>query len=239
MELSFNNLIKLYKLASLGKVTGGLIHNINGPLQNIGLDLEMTQYILRNEAKASGGKESNILPRLKRIEEELERLNTMIKISSNRIMHTENVFLNFNEYLEQELFFLKTNLYYKHNVETTLDLSDQPPLLSTFPENSLLAFGFLLQRIIDDIEEAKGKTLHIKGVKNNGFYEITIIACLNDLAQKIDDIVQKTDFTSDRLTAPDNESDIMLILKVFHSDGITIKNGKGQLPDIVISFPIC
>jgi C4-dicarboxylate-specific signal transduction histidine kinase len=51
MEISFKNLIELYKLASLGKVTGGLIHNINGPLQNIGLDLEMTQYMLKKEQR--------------------------------------------------------------------------------------------------------------------------------------------------------------------------------------------
>jgi two-component system, NtrC family, sensor kinase len=238
MELSFNSLIELYKLASLGKVTGGLIHNINGPLQNIGLDLEMTQYMLKKDAEAGGGKESNILPRLRRIEEELERLNTMIKTSSNRITHTDNGFLSFNDYLEQELFFLNTNLYYKHNVQTTFDLSDQPPLISSLPENSVLAFGWLLQKVIEEIERAKESTLHIRAIKNDGFYEITIVTRLNDLVRTIDDMLQKTDFLSDRLRAPDNESGLMLILKIFHSDGIIIKAGKGQSADIVICFPL-
>jgi two-component system, NtrC family, sensor kinase len=237
MELSFKNLIELYKLASLGKVTGGLIHNINGPLQNIGLDLEMTQYMLKKEAEAGVGKESNILPRLRRIEEELERLNTIIKTSSNRIIHTDNGFLNFNDFLEQELFFLNTNLYYKHNVETTFDLSDQPPLISSLPENSVLAFGWLLQRIIEEIEKIKKSSLHIKTLKNDGFYEINLVTGLNDLARTIDDIIQKTDFTSDRLTTANNESGLMLILKIFHSDGIIIKTGKGQSADIIICFP--
>ncbi len=237
MELSFNSLIELYKLASLGKVTGGLIHNLNGPLQNIGLDLEMTQYMLKKGAEAGGGNESNILPRLRRIEEELDRLNTIIKASSNRIMHTYNGLLNFNDYLEQELLFFNTNLYYKHNVETTLDLGDQPPLISGLPENSILAFSWLLQRIIEEIERNKKSTLHIRTVKNGGFYEITIVTGLNDLASIINDMLKK-DFSSDRLTAPDNESDIMLILKIFHSDGIIIKTGKGQSADIVICFPI-
>jgi two-component system, NtrC family, sensor kinase len=238
MELSFKNLIELYKLASLGKVTGGLIHNINGPLQNIGLDLEMTQYMLKKEAETNGGKESSIIARLKRIEEELERLNTMIKTSSNRIMHTDNSFLNFNDFLEQELFFLNTNLYYKHNVETTFDLSDQPPLISTLPYNSVLAFGWLLQRVIEELEIAKKGTLHIRAIKKNDFYEITVVTGLNVFARTIDDILQKTDFSSDKLTAPGNESDIMLILKIFHSDGIIIKPGKDQSADIVICFPL-
>jgi hypothetical protein len=51
-------------------------------------------------------------------------------------------------------------------------------------------------------------------------------------------IIQKTDFSSDRLTAPENETDIMLILKVFHSDGVIIKTGKGQSADINICFPL-
>jgi hypothetical protein len=238
MELSFKDLIGLYKFASLGKVTGGLIHNINGPLQNIGLDLEMTQYMLKKDAEVAGGKESNILARLRRIEEELERLNTMIKTSSNRITHTDNSFLTFNNFLEQELFFLNTNLYYKHNVETTYDLSDQPPLLSSLPENSVLAFGWLLQRIIEEIEIAKKNILHIKAVKNESTYEITVITGLDELTHTIDELIQKTDFASDRLTSPVNESDIMFILKIFHSDGITITTGKGQSAYINICFPL-
>ena len=71
MEFSMNDLIRLFKMASLGKAVGGLIHNINGPLQNIGLDLEMSQYMLRKEADDNGGTESSIMVRLKRIEDEL------------------------------------------------------------------------------------------------------------------------------------------------------------------------
>ncbi len=238
MEISFKNLIELYKLASLGKVTGGLIHNINGPLQNIGLDLEMTQYMLKKEAEAHNGKESTILARLRRIEEELERLNAIIKTSSSRITRDDNGFLNFNEYLEQELFFLNTNLYYKHNVETTLDLSDEPPVIKSLPHDSVLVFGWLLQRVIEEIERARGKTLHIRTLKNNGFYEVAISTGLNDLVCRVDEIIIKTDFTSERLTAHENETDIMLILKVFHSDGVIIKTRKGQTADIVISFPL-
>jgi hypothetical protein len=238
MELSFKKLIELHKLASLGKVTGGLIHNINGPLQNIGLDLEMTQYMLKKETEAHSGKESAIMSRLRRIEEELERLNAIIKTSSNRIMHDDNVFLNFNEYLEQELFFLNTNLYYKHNVETTLDLSDEPPVIKNFPHDSVLAFGWLLQRVIEEIERDKGKALHIRALNDKGFYEVTIAAGLNDLVRRAGEIIEKTDFTSERLKAPENETDIMLILKIFHSDGVIIKTGKGRSADIIISFPI-
>ena len=41
IEISLNGLIRLCRFASLGKVIEGLLHNINGPLQNLGMDIEM------------------------------------------------------------------------------------------------------------------------------------------------------------------------------------------------------
>ncbi|NLA74742.1 MAG: hypothetical protein GX846_04615 [Deltaproteobacteria bacterium] len=234
MELSVNCLIELYKLASLGKMTSGLIHNINGPLQNIGLDLEMSQYMLKKEAQRNEG---IILPRLRRIEEELERLNTMIKASSNRITRAEdNHLLNFNDYLDQELFFLNTNLYYKHNVKTTLDLPDKPPLVSSFPENSILAFGWLLQYVIEEIEKIKGSTLYIGAIKNHDFFEVKIATGVNGLFSRLNKIIADTDFNSDKLDVPETDSAVMLILKIFHSKGIFIKTENKYSSDIVICF---
>ena len=238
MELSVNDLIGLFKMASLGKVTGGLIHNINGPLQNIGLDLEMSQYMLRKETEDNGVTESNILIRLKRIEDELDRLNNIIKTSSNKILQSDNCLKNFNEFIEEELSFLTTNLYYKHNVETTLHLDAPPPLTSIFPENSLLAFGWLLQRVIEEVENLKGNTLFIKTEIEKGLYKIHIDADLTNIPASINDIFKNTNFDSDNLTARENESDLMLILKIFHSERIKIKTGTSPSAKLVICFPI-
>lgn len=238
MELPMNDLIGLFKMASLGKVTGGLIHNINGPLQNIGLDLEMSRYMLRKEADDNGGTESSIMVRLKRIEEELERLNNMIKTSSNKIMQSDNGLQNFNEFLEQELSFLKTNLYYKHNVETTLQLDASPPLTNLFPENSILAFGWLIQKVIEEIETLKGNKLFIKTEKVGGLYKIHIGAEISNVPDSINDILKNTNLDSDKLTVRENESDLMLILKIFHSEGIIIETGTTSSIKLVISFSV-
>ena len=234
MELSVNDLIGLFKLASLGRVTGGLIHNINGPLQNIGLDLEMSQYMLRKESGGNGGIESNIMVRLKRIEDELDRLNNMIKTSSNRITNADNGFQNYNEYLKQELSFLHSNLYFKHNVETSLHLADKPPLLNQLPENGVLAFGWLLQRTIEEMELLKKNSLSIKTVKENGEFKIYICGGITDLPDSINNILKNTDLGSDTLTAIDNRADLTLILKIFHLEGIKIEIEEG--PEAVLSL---
>lgn len=238
MELSLNDLIGLFKLASLGKVTGGLIHNINGPLQNIGLDLEMSQYMLRKEADDSGGKESNIMVRLKRIEDELERLNAMIKTSSRKITLSDNGFQNFNEYLEQELSFLNTNLYFKHNVETTLQLAEDTPLMNQLPENSVLAFGWLLQKVIEEVEDLKKNSLVIMTEKEDESLKISVGAEITGLTDSIDDILTNTDLGSDSLKAGSNQTDLMLILKIFHSEGIRIKTQKERKVTLSVSFPL-
>ena len=238
MELSVDDLIGLFKLASLGKVTGGLIHNINGPLQNIGLDLEMSQFMLRKEANQNGGKESNIMIRLKRIEDELDRLNTMIKTSSNKIVHDDYGLQNFNEYLDQELSFLTTNLYFKHNVKTTLQLAENPPMMNQLFKNSVLAFGWLLQSVIEEVEKLKGHFLSIRTERQNGLLKIIIGAEISDLPDSINDIFKNTDLDSEKLTATDNKTNLLLILKIFHSDGIIINTGEGPGNTLSITFPI-
>ena len=238
MELSVDDLIGLFKMASLGKVTGGLIHNINGPLQNIGLDLEMSQFMLRKEANQNGGKESNIMVRLKRIEDELDRLNTMIKTSSNKIVHDDYGLQNFNEYLDQELSFLTTNLYFKHNVKTTLQLAEGPPMMNQLNKNSVLAFGWLLQSVIEEVEKLKGNSLKISTEKQNGLFKIFVGAEISDLPVSINDILKNTDLDSEKLTASDNKTNLLLILKIFHSDGIIINTGEGPGKILSITFPI-
>jgi C4-dicarboxylate-specific signal transduction histidine kinase len=236
MDLSMNDLIRLFKMASLGKVTGGLIHNINGPLQNIGLDLEMSQYMLRKEADDSVGTESNIMVRLKRIEDELERLNSIIKTSTNKIMQADNSLQNFNEFIEQELSFLNTNLYYKHNVETALQLDAPPPLMSVLPENSILAFGWLLQRVIEELENLKWNRLSITTEKKEDLYTVNIEAKITNVTNSINDILKSADLNSDNLPERGNETVLMLIMKIFHSEGVIIKTGQSSSDKLVIGF---
>lgn len=238
MEFSTNDLVRLFKMASLGKITGGLIHNINGPLQNIGLDLEMSQYILRKEAEENGGKESNIMVRLKRIEDELERLNSMIRISSNKVTQSDSSFQNFNEYIEQELSFLNTNLYFKHNVETTLQLDASPPLTSLLPKNSILAFELLLQRVIEEIEETKGNKLMIKTKQEGESYKIYLDAEITDIPDSINKILKNTNFESPNLKVKDNKSDLMFILNIFYSDGVSLETGTKSSSKLIIGFPL-
>ena len=44
VEISLKDLVKLYEFASIGKVINGLLHNLNGPLQNLGMYIELMNH---------------------------------------------------------------------------------------------------------------------------------------------------------------------------------------------------
>lgn len=234
MELPMNSLVELFKLASLGKAIGGLIHNINGPLQNIGLDLEMAQYTLENNTEECD-KNMNLLARLRRIEDELERLNDMIKTSSNKATQVENdSFLNMNDFIEQELSFLNTNLYFKHNVSTKLELTDNPPLTCNVAKNTLLALGWLLQIIIEDIEENKLTVLNIKTTLKDDILNFEISTEDGILSEEISsDLLGKNTSGLENFTITDNGVGLILVLMIFERCGIILDYDTADSSSII------
>ena len=147
VDIPIEGITKLLRLASLGKLIEGLIHNINGPMQNLGLDIEMTQYQLSGNIKNDNDLIDNMQSRMKRIEQEFNRLELMIKTASIRSEFNMEYYnlMDLNDFIEHELKFLEANLYFKHNVRTELILQKDPPLLGNLPNNFPLALGWLLQ----------------------------------------------------------------------------------------------
>lgn len=241
IKLSVPDLIDLFQTASLGKVVGGLIHNINGPLQNIGLDLEMTRYMLKKGIDVDDEKNSDLLKRLNRIEEELDRLNDIIKTASNKVVGNQNEgLLNVNDYLKQEFMFLNSNLYFKHNVKTQFSFSGEPPLISAFPEHSTVAIGCLLQKIIEDIESEK-----ISGLKVTTSFKDKKVAVIElsveneNLPRNNWEKINTKTFDSNKNTTDEIGVDMHLALKIFQDSDIELKPElKSKGTKIKISVPL-
>ena len=104
IEISLNDLIRLCKFASLGKVIDGLLHNINGPLQNLGMDIEMMNNSLAGNGPFHDTLAKDINIRLKRMEEEFERIRHLTKIASMRASIEDDYqeCMNLNEFLQHE-----------------------------------------------------------------------------------------------------------------------------------------
>jgi signal transduction histidine kinase len=241
VDLSLDNIMRLYKLSSLGKLIGGLIHNINGPLQNIGLDLEMSSYMLKDNSSPPEEKTEKLHARLGRIEEELGRLNNMIKIASSRtvLIEEENAYININDYLQQELSFLTANLYFKHNIDIQLNLTDNPPLAQNLPRNSLQALSWLLHILADDMEKNGLTQFILETELKTDLLKISFSTLKGTLSQDFIRLLEQTKSESDKIGCEDEEVGILLVLTVFKRGGISIKTkNKSSRSEITMTFPL-
>lgn len=241
IEMSLDDLISLYNLSSVGKLIGGLIHNINGPLQNIGLDVEMLEYVLKGESDTQEQKIEKIRSRLKRIIEELDRLNHMIKTVSSRtaVYEEENIYMNINDYLQQELSFLSANLYFKHNIDTELRLTDNPPLTRDLPDNSVRALSLLFENIADEMEKARATKLGVVTEIENGLLKISFSIHKRALSQDLINLMNQEITDSEKTVYKGENAGILLALTIFKKGGISFRvNDDSTESVIALELPL-
>jgi len=159
--LTLDDMIQLQHLATVGKLVNGLIHNLSGPLQNIGMDVELLEMTLPNEQRGREELVEGIIQRLKRIGEEVDQMAHFIKNTSMRTGTRDETqdLLGVNHLLEQELVFLESNLYFKHQVQTDLKTKGELPRVCDLPRGAAQALGWFIQAIAEAMEMAGPQNL--------------------------------------------------------------------------------
>ena len=240
-ELSNHELIKVFKLASLGKLIGGLIHNVNGPLQNLGLDMEMTEHFLRNDPVLDEDLLSNLRSRIKRMGVELNRLETMVKTTSLRADPNNEFdpFLSLNCFIDQELQYFQSNLYFKHNVRTSCDLQDKPPSAGNLPNDFFPAFDWFLQSIIEELENRGVKRLCLETSVTDLTLTITITTKEGELSEAFLGQLDKEVSQSIFREKDTKNMGIMLALIIFGESGISVTGrSEAESSTITCTIPI-
>ena len=224
VKLSLDDLIKLYTLASIGKLVGGLIHNLNGPMQNLGLDIEMAHYSLKDESKWDHNTAKSIVSRLKRMEQEHDRINLLIKATSARTEDkptADNTNLSsIHGFIKQELAYLDANLYFKHNVKKEIiNLSDHASV-SIMSKDSLAALSWFLQCLAEELERQMISGLTLRIISDNSGLKILFSIQGGELSEGFVGQLSRVLSSAD-ISKPDNmDVGIFLILLIFQSNGI-------------------
>ncbi|OPX40968.1 MAG: hypothetical protein DRG82_07645 [Deltaproteobacteria bacterium] len=163
LQISLQDLARLCHLASLGKHLGGLIHNLNSPLHSLGMQMDVMQHFILKKNEFSDDVSEKLSKRLTQMNEEFENLNNQIRIAGMRadLLDSAPERIDINHFLHQEMQFLKTNLYFKHNVETTLELSPSLKAITPSLPYFNLAMGLFLERVAEELEKHKSSTLFI------------------------------------------------------------------------------
>lgn len=242
IELSMNDFIRLYKLASIGKLVGGLIHNLNGPMQNLGLDIEMAYFSLKDVSEWDSKTTQSIISRLKRMEEEHERINSLIRTTAAKTgddSDLDNSLLNIYEYLKQELIYLHTNLYFKHNVKTEIITANDPPLTSSLTRNSIRALGWFLQSIVEELEKQKINGLTLKIISDNATLKIMVLIQGGKLSEDFTGQIKDAILSSDTLKSDSSDLGIFLALTIFKSNGVTLElDSDSPYSNLIMNFPL-
>lgn len=225
IKLSLDDLIKLYKQASIGKLVGGLIHNLNGPMQNLGLDIEMASYSLKDKTKWDQNLIEAIISRLKRMEAEHDRINSLIRSTSERTedRHAEDDIMSvgIHDFINQELSYLDANLYFKHNVQKEVININGLCSISTLPKYSLTALCWFLQCLAEELERQKVTGLTIKILSENSNLKIMISTQGGELSEGFIGQLKNTVSSGNTMKSDNTDMGIFLVLQIFNSNGIT------------------
>ncbi|MBW1800059.1 MAG: hypothetical protein JRJ85_04945 [Deltaproteobacteria bacterium] len=231
-------LIVLNKYAAFGRLVHGLIHNLNGPLHNLGMDIEMMQLSLAGNTELDIREVEKIAKRLERMGIEFDHVAQMVRTTSMRLNPDETFdsFTSVKHFLEQELDFLNANLYFKHHVQTHLDLDEKLPGVTTLPEGITLSLGWFLQAVVEELEARKIEILGLKADAKSSSVKLDVTAKGRPLSDGfMEDLMCDPD--SSQVVREEKNIGIRLAAGVMRSLGVDI-TGKNSADQSIIRLTI-
>jgi hypothetical protein len=176
LEMELGSFLEFYRLVTLGKLIQGLVHNLNGPLQNLGMDMEMMEHTLENDQRFPKELSESLLARLQRMESEFDQVGRIIRSAAMRI-DMEGDFLrygNLKSLLEEEISFLQANLYFKHNVRKEIQLSEDLLHVDSVSHEIVRALCWLIQAVVEEMEKGTAKLFGLSGRRAPSALEISL-----------------------------------------------------------------
>ncbi|SHF64774.1 Histidine kinase-, DNA gyrase B-, and HSP90-like ATPase [Desulfacinum infernum DSM 9756] len=171
MEHLFQAFAELDRPAHMGRLVRGLIHNINGPLQNISMLLELME---RNHSRidelvrvlpipdpadlsrlldSQKGRVGRLLDQVQVFSEMLRDFMTLHEIEANESE------IDVNLILEKLGRVYKADLFFKHQVALRMELAPHVPLLRVLGRHLIPALHHLIQNALTALRTAPAKEI--------------------------------------------------------------------------------
>lgn len=136
-------LFSCFQNSKIGYLAKGIIHNLNGPIQILSMQIELSKmdiaknlkdiesilvlslpYTAANQLKELAGNLQKRAERLSQMEKALIRMEKMVNVITNRNQEGKEGQgpIVFNQVLKEELNFWNADLFFKHQVEKQLAL---------------------------------------------------------------------------------------------------------------------
>ncbi len=147
--------IDRYRYSTLGELLKGIIHNLNGSLQILSMQMELLQRALSHG-------DAKIQDQAKRCLGQIDTFKGMLDLLIQKGVHDEQDSphpINVNKILEEELSLLHHNLFFKHHVRVHKELSSSLPLLRGYYLDFSQAFSNLIRNALEAMENSDPKEL--------------------------------------------------------------------------------
>lgn len=167
-------------LSCFGAFTQGLIHNLNGPLQNISMLTELIQTGLARLDKVVGEsgepyaeERSRILERerqrLGKLSDQVSLLDNMLR--DLRLLHEierNPAEVDLNQLVLSLVQAFRCDLFFKHHVQLELKLGNDLPLLRVLARHLIPALAHIFRNALTALREAPEKHLMIESRTEGG-----------------------------------------------------------------------
>jgi len=160
-EKLFTAFLDQQRQATLGSFVRGIVHNMNGALQILSLQVELLQ---RTVAKDPGKTPATLPAKFEQCMDQISKLRGMIDFLAQkgaREEEEEAQGIDLNQLLEEELSLLRHNLFFKHQVKVVKSLAPQLPLLKGYYLDFSQGISHLIQNALEAMEESPSKELGI------------------------------------------------------------------------------
>lgn len=158
-------LIHEKKFSEIGRLTSGILHNLNTPISIIQGNAELLRL------RYSDLQEINMIIR------QVERINELIQeigTKSKNSLDEKPIVFSLNELLTNELQILEANLYFKHNVKVNLVLDENFPKIEAVYSEFSMIVSALLKNAVDSMYKRENRNLDIKTLKTNNELSLSV-----------------------------------------------------------------
>jgi len=175
-------LVRYYRHSAVGRRCGGIIHNMNTPLQIISFQLELLQQKSSEEATLLAELKNLSVPELKALHEyrhqkfeqlhhEVDRLREMIHLIALQGVHEgeeEQCYLDLNQIFQDELDLYLANPFFKHRVEKEFTFAQGlPPIHGHYVDFSQ-SFRQLVDNALEAMAESPRRLLTVATLVQKG-----------------------------------------------------------------------
>ncbi len=164
VRVPLGDLESLFQHVLVGKLVRGFIHNLNGPLHALGIEMDLIGHLLLKRVDDGSETMDRLQVRLQRMEEEFERMTRLIRVTTEGMDLNEltSGFFHLNAFIQQQIAFLKADLYFKHKVEVDLRLAPDLAVMRGPRTNPALGLAWLMQAVIEEMERTELQKLQLE-----------------------------------------------------------------------------